>query len=365
MGNDFIDLESGIPVFSSFPEIPLINIDHKEYFLNNIEKADLKTVLIEKLYTENNINVSSNNIIFTSGAKEAIDLFIRQTIEPKKEVIIIQPAFYLYSYLVKLSRGTPVYVQAHKNNNYIPTISDIEAKISSNTCMIIINSPNNPTGGIYPQEWLASLSALAQKYNIFILSDEVYEKYTYDTNRHYSISAFDNPANPLIFTAFSFSKTFSMSSLRFGYLVSLASGLLENIKKIQNKIGITPNYITQQIAFDTLKLPFDIGKQVSVYDRNRLLISSWLSKYKQISTFCPQGAFYYYLDISKFIGSNINNTIITSSNDFSIAFSKKTKVKVLSCSNFGSNIHVRLCFARPYEIIKTALERIDNSKILN
>ncbi len=311
---------------------------------------ELRTAISEKFSKDNSIDYKPNQVIVSNGAKQSCFNAILACCEPGDEVIIPAPYWLSYPDMVKLVGADPVIVQTKASNAYKMTAEEFENAMTPRTKMVIINSPGNPTGSVYTREELEALVEVALTEDIFILSDEIYEKLIYDDASHVSVASLSKEAYDLTITVNGFSKAYAMTGWRLGYLGAPES-IAKVIDSLQSHSTSGPNSFAQKGAVAALK-----GSQQCVTDMReefnvrREYMYERLAAIPNVSTVKPLGAFYMLADISKFGLSSTN---------FADRLLSKAEVAVVPGVAFGDDKTVRLSYATDLETIKTGLDRIE------
>jgi len=311
---------------------------------------ELRTAISEKYATDNNIDYKPGQVVVSNGAKQSCYNAILACCEPGDEVIIPAPYWLSYPDMVRLVGAEPVIVQTKASNSYKMTAEDFENAMTPRTKMVIINSPGNPTGSVYTREELEALVEVALTEDIFILSDEIYEKLIYDDASHVSVASLSKEAYDLTITVNGFSKAYAMTGWRLGYL-GAPEGIAKVIDSLQSHSTSGPNSFAQKGAIAALK-----GSQQCVADMRdefnvrREYMYERLAAIPNLSTVKPLGAFYMLADISKFGLSSTN---------FADRLLSKAEVAVVPGIAFGDDKTVRLSYATDLETIKTGLDRIE------
>ena len=311
---------------------------------------ELRTAISEKFAADNNLDYKPSQVIVSNGAKQSCYNAILACCEPGDEVIIPAPYWLSYPDMVKLVGAEPVIVPTRAENSYKMTAAEFENAMTPRTKMVILNSPGNPTGSVYTREELEALIEVALTEDIFILSDEIYEKLIYDDAKHISPASLSKEAYDLTITVNGFSKAYAMTGWRLGYLGAPAH-IASVIDSLQSHSTSGPNSFAQKGAVAALK-----GSQQCVADMReefnirREYMYERLSAIPNMTTVKPLGAFYMLADISKFgLGST----------NFADRLLSKAEVAVVPGIAFGDDKTVRLSYATDLETIKTGLDRIE------
>ncbi|ADL68894.1 aminotransferase class I and II [Thermoanaerobacterium thermosaccharolyticum DSM 571] len=320
---------------------------------------ELKEAIVSKLKNDNNLSYETSQIVVSNGAKQSIYNTLCAILNPGDEVLIPSPYWLSYPEMVKLANGVPIFVETDERNNFKVTVEQLEEAISDRTKAIIINSPNNPTGAVYNETELKNIADFAVKHNIFIISDEIYEKLIYD-GRHISIASFNDEIKNLTIIINGMSKAYSMTGWRIGYSASNKE-IANLISNIQSHMTSNPNTIAQYASVKALSTGYDIiENMVNEFKKRRDYIVERINKINGLTCIKPQGAFYVIVNISKYIGMNISGKIINGSVDFANFVLEKAKVAVIPCLPFGNDNYIRLSYATSIKNIEEGLNRIEN-----
>ncbi len=360
-GIDVIGFGAGEPDFNTPENIRKEGIRAIEEGLTRYTPAsgiiELKKAICQKLKNENNLNYNTNNIIISSGAKHSIFNALMAIINPGDEVIIGVPYWVSYPELVKISGGTPVFVQTKEENGFKFSISDLEQVLSDKTKALILNSPSNPTGAIYDKEELKTIARWAVENNIFIISDEIYEKLVYD-GKHVSIASLNDDIKDLTIVINGMSKAYAMTGWRIGYAAAHEE-IIKIMSNIQSHTTSNPCSISQYASVVGLT-----GDQSSVekmrkkFEERRNYMTDTINSIDGLSCRKPKGAFYIMVNITQLKGKFIGGVEINSSLDFAKVLLDECKVAVIPGIGFGDDDYIRLSYATSMENIKEGLKRI-------
>lgn len=322
---------------------------------------DYKKAICKKLKDDNNLDYSPANIIVSLGAKHSIYNAVLATINPGDEVIIPTPYWVSYPEIVKMAEGVCVYVETDESTGFTMSIDSLKSAVTSKTKMLILNSPSNPTGGIYTREQLKQIADLAVEKGFMVLSDEIYEKVIYDGNEHISIASFGEDIKKLTITVNGMSKAYSMTGWRLGYAAA-EKDIIAAMDNIQGHSTSNPVSFTMPAAVVALESPKEvIGKMVVEFDARRKYIVKRLNSISGITCANPGGAFYVFPNISALFGKSYNGHLINSSDSFADYILAEAKVAVVAGSGFGADKYVRLSYATSMAIIEKGLDRIEEA----
>lgn len=311
---------------------------------------ELRQAISEKFKADNNLEYKPSQIIVSNGAKQSCYNAIMAVCDPGDEVIIPAPYWLSYPEMVRLAGAEPVFVQTTQENAWKITPEDFENAMTPRTKMIILNSPGNPTGSVYTREELRALSEIAAEEDIYILSDEIYEKLTYDGAEHVSIASLTPEAYDLTITVNGFSKAYAMTGWRLGYL-GAPEPIARAIDSMQSHSTSNPCSFAQKGALAALK-----GDQQCVadmreeFDIRRQYMCERVNSISGLSAVTPLGAFYVLINIS---------SLGLKSQNFADRLLSKANVAVVPGIAFGDDRTVRLSYATSLDVIKTGLDRIE------
>ena len=311
---------------------------------------ELRQAISAKFKADNNVEYPASQIIVSNGAKHSCLNAILACVGEGDEVIIPAPYWLSYPEMVRIAGGEPIIVQTSEENGWKMTADEFQDAMSPRTKMVILNSPGNPTGAVYTKEELEEIGEVAAGEDILILSDEIYEKLTYDDVKHVSIASLSKELYNLTITVNGFSKAYAMTGWRLGYL-----GAPEHIAKAIDAIqshstsgctsfaqkGALAALTGDQTPVEDMRSEFDIRRQYMV-DR--------LSKIAKVTLVAPQGAFYVLANIS---GFGLNST------NFADRLLSKHHVAVVPGIAFGDDRTVRLSYATSLDIINKGLDRFE------
>lgn len=318
---------------------------------------ELKEAIIEKLERDNGLKYGKENILVSCGAKHSLYNIAQALFGPGDEVIIPSPYWVSYPDQVLINDAQPVIVETKEENDFMVEPDALKEKITPRTKAIIINSPSNPTGFIYTKKALEEIAEIALKNNIYIISDEIYEKLIYDGEKHISIASISEEVKERTIVVNGLSKSHAMTGWRIGY----AAGPVEIIKtmtKIQSQSTSNPTSIAQKAAVAALKGPQDcVEKMRQEFEKRRDYLVKELNKIAGVSCRMPKGAFYVFPNVNKVLGKNG----INSSMDLSIYLLEKAFVALVPGSAFGAEGYIRISYATSMENLAKGIERIRKS----
>lgn len=297
-------------------------------------------------------NLTEANIVLSPGGKMSCYLAVLATVSPGDEVIIPAPYWVSYPEMVKLAGGVAKFVAAEDTAGFKITPEQLRAAITPKTRMLILNSPSNPTGAVYTREELEALVAVAVENNIYVLSDEIYARLSYDGAEVHHPATFSERASELVITASGFAKSYAMTGWRLG---SIAAPLpiAKAIANLQSQMSSNCTSFAQFGALAVFENPEESKKAIlemrEVFDRRRKMLYDGLNAIPGISCYRSQGAFYLFPNIKSFG---------MSSTDFAAKLLEEELVAVVPGIAFGAEGYIRLSYATSDEIIRKGLERL-------
>ena len=320
--------------------------------------VELRKAICKKLHQENNLNYSEEQIVVSTGAKQCLANTFLAILNKGDEVILQNPCWVSYTELIKLADGVPVIVNCDENYGYKLSAKNIEKAVTSKTKAILLNSPHNPTGIVYNKNELEEIAQIAKKYNLIIISDEIYEKLIYDGEEHVSIASLSEDAYERTIVINGLSKTYAMTGWRVGYTASSAK-LAKIMSSVQSHMTSNVCSISQYAALEALTGPQDsINMMKNAFEERRNFMMKKLEEIDEVSFIKPQGAFYIMVNITYFIGKSINGVKINNSIEFAKMLLEEEKVAVIPGAAFGLENFIRLSYATSMEVIEEGLDRI-------
>ena len=356
-GVDVIDLSEGEPYFDTPKKIKVAAkkaLD--EGYVHYIASAGLKELrqaISEKLRIDNQIEADESEIIVTVGAKQALFTAMLSVLNPGDEVLIPDPYWVSYTAEVILSGGKPILISLLESRDFRLDEEEIKNKITKKTKMIIINSPHNPTGTVFPKEDLKMIADLANDYNFLVMTDEIYEKIIYDENRHYSIASFPDMKDRTI-TINGLSKTYSMTGWRLGYAVANKQ-IIDNMLKIQQHSVTHASSFVQRAGVVALReCEEEVKAMVKEFKKSRDYFIKEINKMGKFSCWVPKGAFYAFPKIveTKFSSEEMTEYLLN-----------EAHVLTVPGSAFGDlgRGYIRMVYSRPMEELEEAVQRMGSA----
>lgn len=319
---------------------------------------ELRQAISNKLAEDNSLTYSSDQILISNGAKQVLFNLLFTLCGKDDEVIIFSPYYPTYPELIKIAQAKPVIVPTFPEDNFQIDRERLAQAVTRKTKLIILNTPNNPTGAVYSRESLSIISNIIKEYDIWLLSDEIYEKIVYPPDVHYSPpQLFPELINRTLIVN-GFSKTYAMTGWRIGY----GAGPKEIIDKaalIQSHTTSNASSISQKAAVMALESGNNfIEEIISTLEIKRNRATSILNSIEGVQCPQPSGAFYLFPSIKKFLGSKNGRTIIKSSYEMAEYLLNKKNVAVVPGTTFGDDESIRISFATDIDSIEKGCLRI-------
>ena len=363
-GIDVISFSAGEPDFNTPKNI--INAAIKAMEDGNTKYTSvngilqLREAICKKFKDDNGLEYNPSQIVVSTGAKQSLANTFLAILNPGDEVIVSTPYWVSYPELIKLADGKPVFVEGDEKSNYKFTKENLEKAVTAKTKAIVLNTPNNPTGTIYNKEELEVIADFAKKYNIIIISDEMYEKLIYDNENHISIASLSKDAYERTIVINGLSKSYAMTGWRIGYCAA-SEKIAKLMMSIQSHVTSNVCSITQYAALEALNGPQDeITKLINEFEKRRNYMINRIESIDNLSIVKPKGAFYIMINIENCLGKEINGKILNDSMEFCASLLENEKLAVIPGKAFGLNNYIRVSYATSMEAIKEGLNRIES-----
>jgi len=322
---------------------------------------ELRKAIVSKLKNENNLDYDISQIVVSTGAKQSLSNTILTLINPGDEVIIPTPYWVSYSEMVTLAEGKSVFINTTIDSDFKITPEELEAAITPKSKLFMFSSPCNPTGSVYTKDELEALARVFEKHpDIYIISDEIYEHINF-IGKHESIAQFDSIRDRVILIN-GFSKAFAMTGWRLGYLAANKEIAAAN-DKLQGQTTSGTCSIAQRAGIAALEQGLDtVLEMKDAFERRRELVYNLLKEIPGVKTNLPQGAFYFFPDISSFFGKkDTQGNVIKDSADLALYLLNEAHVATVGGDSFGNNDYIRLSYAASDDSLKEALRRIKDA----
>ena len=318
----------------------------------------LRKAICEKFKKDNGLDYEPSQIIVSNGAKHSIFNACYAVLDEGDEVIIPAPYWLTYPEVVKVCGGVPKYIECKKENKFKFSAEDLKAAITPKTKMLIFNSPSNPTGAVYSEEEVRAIAKVCEEAEIFVLSDEIYEKLCYNGVKPFSVAACSEKMKDLTITVNGVSKTYAMTGWRVGYLAA-PKDVAKAIDSFQSHATSNACSISQYATMEALQSPEEeIEAMRKVFDNRRTKLLKLIEGIDGVSAVEPDGAFYVMLVVGGLYGKKCAGKTIDGSIAFADALLEKEKVATIPGVSFGADDCVRLSYALSEADIDEGLARI-------
>ncbi len=362
-GLDVINLSVGEPDFPT-PEnirnagIEAIQTGYTRY-THGSGMLPLREAVCTKLIRDNQLSFTPDEILISCGGKHSLFNACMVLFQTGDEVIIFSPYWVSFPDFVSVTGAKPVIVSTDSTRQYEPVFEDFEQKITSKTKGIIINSPSNPTGGVWSDEAIKQTLAIAEKHDLWVFSDECYEQLTYDVPFK-SIASF-SPDNQKVLTFQSCSKTYAMTGWRIGYTAGDAK-VIKAMGKLQGQSTSCPNAIAQYAAIEALTGDQSaVGQMRKAFQTRRDVMVKRLNAMAGVQCEMPYGAFYVFPDMSSYFGKTGDGKQILTPDDLSMFLLDKTSVVSVPGESFGSQKNIRYSYAASESDLIKAMDRVEDA----
>ena len=363
-GIDVISFATGEPDFDT-PD--LVKEEGIKWIRNNFTRyvasngiPELKKAICKKLMEENHIAYDPSEILVGNGAKQLLFQACGALLDPGDEVIIPTPCWVSYIEQVKLFGGVPVLVPTEETDNFRVSAEKIRAAVTAKTKAIILNSPNNPSGAIIPEGELEKIAEIAVEHEIYVISDEVYEKLSYIPSNIRSIASLNDQIWNLTITINSLSKSYCMTGWRVGYSAAPA-GITKAMAAVHGHVTGNVNSMSQKAAVAALNEFHDFATMRTAYAKRRDYIVDRLNRMEGISCTYPDGAFYVFPNVTKLFGKQFEQKVIQSSFDVAEFLIDQAHTACVSGDAFGMEGYVRFTFAIAPDRIKEGMDRVEKA----
>lgn len=360
-GIDLIDLSVGEP---DFPTPENIKNAAKSAIDRNLTKYTVNSGIIElreaianKLLFDHNLNYSPNEIIVSTGAKQSIFNAIQVLIEKGDEVILANPNYVSYEQIINFAGGKTIKIDTYEKDSFIIDSQKLAETITEKTKMLILCNPSNPTGSVHLKKDLEKIAEVIEDKNIFVLVDEIYEKMIYDGISFQSFPALSSKIKNKTILINGFSKSYSMTGWRIGFAAA-NSAIISAMNKLQSHSTSNASTISQYAAIEALNgdQSFISNMRNELQSRRDFLHASFERLTNQ-KIYKPLGAFYFFLNINKFLGKNR----IENSFDFAAYLLEKHNIAVVPGAGFGLDGYIRISFANKMDILQKSIERFERA----
>lgn len=360
-GKDVISLSLGEPDFNTpdfIKEAAKKAIDENWSAYTPVDGyAELKEAICKKFKRDNNLNYTPSQIVVSTGAKQSLYNIAQVMLNDGDEVILPAPFWVSYFEIIKLSGGVPVEVPTSVESDFKITPAQLEKAITPKTKMMWFSSPCNPSGSVYTKTELEALVEVLKKHpNIYVVSDEIYEHITY-SGKNSSIGAIPGMENNTI-TVNGVAKAFAMTGWRIGY-IGAPEFIAKACTKIQGQVTSGANSIAQRATIAAVEAdPSAIKYMVDAFKNRREIVYNLLSEIPGFKLAMPEGAFYFFPDVSEYFGKTLREKTINNATDFAMYLLAEANVATVTGDAFGNPNCIRLSYATSEEQLREAIKRI-------
>jgi len=362
-GKDVLSFSAGEPDFPtpSFIKDAAIRAINENFtkYTANAGTPDLIAAIIAKFKNDNNLEYTPGEILVSSGAKQSIYNVLMALCNPGDEVIYQSPYWVSYPEMVKLVQGKSVVIDAGPESDYKITPAQLKAAITPKSKVFIFNSPSNPSGAAYTPDEIKALCAVLEESNIVTISDEIYEKITFDGGQHFSPAQYPGLRDKTVVVN-GLSKAYSMTGWRVGYAAGPKS-IIDLAANLQSHSTSNACSVSQKAATAALTGPTaEIEMMATKFQERRDLIIKGLGEIDGIKCPVPGGAFYAFFDVSSFYGKSFQNEKIKSSSEMCTYLLAEENIGLVPGDAFGNDNCVRMSFACSERNIVEGLRRLKN-----
>lgn len=362
-GIDVISFAAGEPDFPTPDHVKEAGkraIDeNKTYYTPVSGIIELKELVSKKLKNENGLEYSTEEITINSGAKHTVFNVLAVLVESGDEVILPSPYWVSYSEMVRILGGGVTLIPATEESGFKIKPADLKKVINKRSKVILLNSPNNPTGAVYSKDELFAIAEYLEDRDITIVADEIYEKILYGGNVHVSIAAYSDMIKDKTVVVNGVSKAFSMTGWRIGYAAGPRE-IIGAVNKLQGHTTGNPSSISQWASVAALEQDSSfIGNWVSEFKKRKDYIVRRLNSHDALTCTDPQGAFYVFPNVSRLFGSTLHGYTINGSVDLANFLLEHGKIAVVPGEAFGADNYIRISFATSMENIVEGMKRLE------
>lgn len=319
---------------------------------------ELRGAICEKLERDNNLHYKPSEVIVSNGAKQALLNAFVAILNPGDEVLLPTPCWVSYPEMIRMAGGVPIMVKTKEEEGFLPSLKLLEKLTTPRTKAIVINSPNNPTGCVYPPELLEKIAEFAIEKEIYVVSDEIYERLIYDGQQHVSIASFGPQIHKQAIVINGLSKTFAMTGWRMGYAAA-SEDIVNAMAAYQSHATSGANSIAQYASYKALQNGAAyIRAMREEYDARRQLMVAKINGMDGVSCITPHGAFYVMLNVKKLIGRTFRGEKIEDAVALSRMLLDAVNVAVVPGDTFEAPGFCRISYAVSREDIDAGLDAI-------
>lgn len=310
-----------------------------------------------KFLRENGLRYDADQILVSAGAKQCVFNALQAVCSPGDEVLFFSPYWVSYPALVQLARAVPVPLRPAPGSGFRPDLERLRRAVTPRTAAIVLNTPCNPTGDVLTAAELSGIAEIAERSDLFVISDEVYERLVYDGRRHLSIATLPGMADRVI-TVSSVSKSHAMPGWRIGYMGGPRE-VIAAAAKVQGHTTTCNNAVAQKAACAALAGPQEeMERMVVEFRSRRALVARLLSEIPGLDPPLPEGAMFFFLDVGRWIGRTVNGTAIADDIELAAYLLREHRLAIVPGSPFGEPGHLRLSFSSTEPLLREGIDRL-------
>ena len=362
-GHPVVALSAGEPDFDTPEPIADAGVEAIRngftHYTENTGTLELRQAICDKLQRDNNLDYAPEQVVCSNGAKQSLALALHALCDEGDEVLVPAPHWVSYPEMARFAGAEPVIVSTGVEDQYRMSPEKLDEALTERTRVVILCTPSNPTGAVYPPDELAALAEVLRGYDdVFVISDEIYEYVLFDAE-HRAFASFPGMKERTI-TVNGFSKAFAMTGWRLGYMAA-PQPIADASAKIQGQLTSNPSSISQKAGTAALSMDLEpVHDMVAAFRRRRDRVLKQLRQIDGVRCPTPQGAFYLYPDVSAFFGAETpDGETIEDSEDLCFYLLEEHHVALVPGTAFGAPEGLRISYASSMEDLETALKRIE------
>ena len=320
---------------------------------------ELKEAIVEKFRRDNGLAYEPEQVMVSCGGKHVLYNLAQALLNPGDEVVIPAPYWVSYPPIVMLAGGRPVIVKTAEEDHFKLSPESLDKAMTPRTKMLILNSPSNPTGSCYDESELRALAEVILKHDIWVISDEIYERLVYGDTQFWSIAQASDEMKARTFVVNGLSKTYAMTGWRIGYVAG-AQEVIAGMTKIQGQSTSNPNSIAQKAAVAALRGPEDfLQAMIGAFDERRKHMVERLNNIPGVRCNLPGGAFYAFPNVSRYFNVKADGKTIKGSADLCEYLLNQARVVLVPGIAFGDDDFIRFSYATDLDRIDEGLDRME------
>ena len=362
-GKDVISFGTGEPDFDTPEHIKAAAIkaiqEGKTKYTPAAGLPALRQAICQRLLEDTGVSYEPKQIVVASGAKHSIYVALCCLLNPGDEVIVPTPYWVTYTEAVGMAGGVPIILETTDSEGFKLSPEKLEAAITPNTKVMILNNPSKPTGMCYDADELRAVCEVCVKHDLWIISDEVYYKLLYDGRTFTSVAALSEDIKAHTIIVNGVSKSYAMTGWRIGY-TACEPGLAKVMTNFLSHATSAPSTISQYAAIEALTASQDTVEEMrKVFEERRNYMASRMNAIDGVSCLVPEGAFYIMMNMKELVGRTLGGKLIKDGDDFAMAFLAEKNAALVPCSGFGAPYFLRWTYAASMEDIKEGLDRLE------